>query len=257
MIPPHLRPGSVRPLYHLFLEIVVSHLLNCSSGFGSISMQRAEDTAGHLTDVLSVRSDTGPVRRVHGVERRHRTWHAITPLAAWCICSIHVFSGDKSNHVPSLHPPQLYYYIAFAMIMGWPALISGDSGWKMLVNDVQGRIIGNRRCVLIVNAWCEDLNCSPLIRRMMAHIVVAVAMGLSIKLFTWVRVTLERIPLTSNCAESTTLFYFRTIDITHFMSGDGSSYCTPSYRTCSSRVTSCVHGYGSCVWVRTNVLPRC
>lgn len=192
MIPPHLRPGSVRPLYHLFLEIVVSHLLNCSSGFGSISMQRAEDTAGHLTDVLSVRSDTGPVRRVHGVERRHRTWHAITPLAAWCICSIHVFSGDKSNHVPSLHPPQLYYYIAFAMIMGWPALISGDSGWKMLVNDVQGRIIGNRRCVLIVNAWCEDLNCSPLIRRMMAHIVVAVAMGLSIKLFTWVRVILEK-----------------------------------------------------------------
>jgi hypothetical protein len=45
--------------------------------------------------------------------------------------------------------------------MGWPALINGDSGWKMLVNDVQGRIFGNRRCVLIVNAWCEDLNCFP------------------------------------------------------------------------------------------------
>jgi hypothetical protein len=163
------------------------------------------------------------------------------------------FSGDKSNHVPSLHPPQLYYYIAFATIMGWPALISGDSGWKMLVNDVQGRIIGNGRCVLIVNAWCEDLNCSPLIRRMMVHVAVSVAMGLSIKLFTWVRVTLERTPLTMSLrAESTTLFYSRTIDITRFISGDGYSYCTPSYRTCSSRVTSCVHGYGSCVWVRMN-----
>ncbi|SRR5712671_1532010 len=103
-----------------------------------------------------------------------------------------VFSGDKSNHVPSFHLPQLYYFIAFATIMGWPALISGDRGWKMLANDVQDRICGNRRCVLIVNAWCEDLNCSPLIRRMMVHVAVSVAMGLSIKLFTWVRVILEK-----------------------------------------------------------------
>ena len=138
------------------------------------------------------------------------------------------FSGDKSNHVPSLHPPQLYYFIAFVTIMGWPALISGDSGWKMLVNDVQGRIFGNRRCVLIVKAWCEDLNYSPLIRRLLVHVAVSVTMGLSIKLFTWVRVTLERIPLTLSLrAESTTLFYFRTTDTTHFMCGDGYSYCTP------------------------------
>jgi len=73
--------------------------------------------------------------------------------------------GDKSNHVPSLHLPQLYYFIAFATIMGWPALISGDRGWKVLVNDVQNRMFGNRR-------------------RMMVHIAVSVAMGLSIKLFT-------------------------------------------------------------------------
>jgi hypothetical protein len=62
----------------------------------------------------------------------------------------------------------------------------------MLANDVQDRICGNRRCVLIVNAWCEDLNCSPLIRRMVVHVAVSVAMGLSIKLFTWVRVILEK-----------------------------------------------------------------
>lgn len=100
------------------------------------------------------------------------------------------FSGDKSNHVPSLHPPQLYYFIAFATIMGWPALISGDRGWKVLVNDVQNRMFGNRRCVLIVNAWCEDLNRASLIRRVLVHVAISVAMGLSIKLFTWVRVNL-------------------------------------------------------------------
>ncbi|KAI0308030.1 alpha-2-glucosyltransferase Alg10 [Multifurca ochricompacta] len=53
--------------------------------------------------------------------------------------------GDKSNHVPSLHIPQLYYFIAFATMMGWPALLSGDGGWKMLINGVRKRIFGSRR----------------------------------------------------------------------------------------------------------------
>ncbi|KAI0001798.1 DIE2/ALG10 family-domain-containing protein [Russula vinacea] len=73
--------------------------------------------------------------------------------------------GDKSNHVASFHLPQLYYFIAFATIMGWPALVSGDSGWKALANDVQYRIFGNKR-------------------RTMMHVAISVAMGLSIKLFT-------------------------------------------------------------------------
>lgn len=38
--------------------------------------------------------------------------------------------------------------------MGWPALVSGNGGWKMLANDVRDRIFGNRRCVLIASAWC-------------------------------------------------------------------------------------------------------
>ncbi|KAI0257323.1 glucosyltransferase [Lactifluus subvellereus] len=73
--------------------------------------------------------------------------------------------GDKSNHMPSLHIPQLYYFIAFATIVGWPALVSGDGGWKMLVREVQNRILGSRR-------------------RMLVHVAVSVAMGLSIKVFT-------------------------------------------------------------------------
>jgi alpha-1,2-glucosyltransferase len=68
---------------------------------------------------------------------------------------INVFPGDKSNHVASFHLPQLYYFIAFTTIMGWPALVNGDSGWKALANDVQYRIFGNKRCVLIACAWCE------------------------------------------------------------------------------------------------------
>ena len=94
--------------------------------------------------------------------------------------------------MPSFHLPQLYYFIAFATIMGWPALASGDSGWKMLANDVRDRICGNKRCVLIVYAWCEGLSCPPLIRRTMIHVAVSVVMGLSIKLFTWVQVILRK-----------------------------------------------------------------
>ncbi|KAG5648241.1 hypothetical protein DXG03_006199 [Asterophora parasitica] len=30
--------------------------------------------------------------------------------------------GDKANHVPAFHVPQLYYFIAFTTAFGWPAL---------------------------------------------------------------------------------------------------------------------------------------
>ncbi|KAH8997481.1 glucosyltransferase [Lactarius akahatsu] len=76
-----------------------------------------------------------------------------------------VVLGDKSNHVPSLHIPQLYYFIAFATIMGWPALVSGEGGWKILRDEVRKRIFGSRK-------------------RVMLHVAASAAMGLSIKLFT-------------------------------------------------------------------------
>ena len=86
--------------------------------------------------------------------------------------------------MPSVHIPQLYYFVAFATIMGWPALVSGDGGWKMLRDEVRKRTFGSRKYVLIVNACCEYLKHSSLIRRVMLHVAVSVAMGLSIKLFT-------------------------------------------------------------------------
>lgn len=53
--------------------------------------------------------------------------------------------GDKSNHVLAFHVPQLYYFVAFATAFGWPALISGSSGVRKLVQDVQYRMFGSRR----------------------------------------------------------------------------------------------------------------
>ncbi|KAH9919109.1 glucosyltransferase [Fomitopsis serialis] len=50
--------------------------------------------------------------------------------------------GDKSNHVPALHIPQLYYFVGFATIMGWPALISGKGGLYALAREVWKRMFG-------------------------------------------------------------------------------------------------------------------
>lgn len=55
------------------------------------------------------------------------------------------FVGDKANHVPALHVPQLYYFVGFATAFGWPALVSGSGGIPALGRDVYARMFGNRR----------------------------------------------------------------------------------------------------------------
>lgn len=53
--------------------------------------------------------------------------------------------GDKSNHVPSFHVPQLYYFIAFATIIGWPAVLCGEGGPLKIATDVISRMFGSKR----------------------------------------------------------------------------------------------------------------
>jgi alpha-1,2-glucosyltransferase len=55
------------------------------------------------------------------------------------------FQGDKSNHIPVLHIPQLYYFIASTTFFGWPVLISGPDGFLDLTRGVLGGMFGNRR----------------------------------------------------------------------------------------------------------------
>lgn len=60
-----------------------------------------------------------------------------------------IVMGDKANHVPAFHVPQLYYFIAFATAFGWPALISGPGGSRTLARDVWYRMFGGKIRVLI------------------------------------------------------------------------------------------------------------
>ncbi|PFH50766.1 glycosyltransferase family 59 protein [Amanita thiersii Skay4041] len=52
--------------------------------------------------------------------------------------------GDKTNHIPSLHIPQMYYFFAFATGFGWPVLFSGPGGIMGLSRDVANRMFGSR-----------------------------------------------------------------------------------------------------------------
>ena len=62
-----------------------------------------------------------------------------------CSHGLHCVAGDKSNHVPAFHIPQLYYFVGFATMLGWPALISGKGGPKALAREVQRRMFGSVR----------------------------------------------------------------------------------------------------------------
>lgn len=45
-------------------------------------------------------------------------------------------SGDKSNHVPAIHIPQVYYGAAFAAAFGWPVLFTGKHGVFGLLKNI-------------------------------------------------------------------------------------------------------------------------
>ncbi|KAJ6501617.1 glucosyltransferase [Mycena vitilis] len=62
--------------------------------------------------------------------------------------------GDKSNHIPSLHIPQVYYFVAFSTAFGWPVLISGSGGVFGLLREVRERMFGSKLRVLGTGLAC-------------------------------------------------------------------------------------------------------
>lgn len=50
--------------------------------------------------------------------------------------------GDKSNHIPQLHIPQMYYFLGFTTFMGFPVLITRRGGPIRLIRDVLDRMFG-------------------------------------------------------------------------------------------------------------------
>ncbi|EPQ61060.1 glucosyltransferase [Gloeophyllum trabeum ATCC 11539] len=70
-------------------------------------------------------------------------------FGAFVVCNGGIVLGDKSNHIPSFHIPQLYYFLGFVTIFGWPVLVSGPGGLKSLIKEVRYRMFGNLRRSLV------------------------------------------------------------------------------------------------------------
>ena len=62
-------------------------------------------------------------------------------------CHTDRLSGDKSNHVPAFHIPQVYYFVGFSSILGWPVLVGGKRGTRSLLQDIWKRMFGSKRQV--------------------------------------------------------------------------------------------------------------
>ncbi|TFK30382.1 glucosyltransferase [Coprinopsis marcescibilis] len=86
-------------------------------------------------------------------------------FAAFVIWNGGIVLGDKSNHVPTVHIPQIYYFVGFTTILGWPILLSYQGGPGALVKDVAYRTFGSKVRSLI-------------------SLVIMGAMGVTVKLFT-------------------------------------------------------------------------
>jgi len=78
----------------------------------------------------------------------------LAAFGAFVVWNGGIVLGDKANHTPVLHVPQLYYFVAAATFFGWPVLISGPGGAEGLVKGVRDRMVGSKSRVLATTAVC-------------------------------------------------------------------------------------------------------
>jgi len=89
----------------------------------------------------------------------------VAAFAGFVLYNGGIVLGDKANHIPAFHIPQLYYFIAFSTAFGWPVLICGTDGPRKLVHDVWSRMFGSHL-------------------RTFLTMIVSLAMGITVKFFT-------------------------------------------------------------------------
>ncbi|KAH7345063.1 glucosyltransferase [Rhizoctonia solani] len=79
-------------------------------------------------------------------------WPYVVPVvgfASFVFWNGGIVLGDKSNHIPTLHVPQLYYFVAFASLFGLPVLMSAETGIMSLAREVAQRMIGGTSRLII------------------------------------------------------------------------------------------------------------
>jgi hypothetical protein len=165
-------------------------------------------------------------------------------------------SGDKSNHIPSFHVPQLYYFVGFASLMGWPVLAGYPGGPSALLKDIYWRMFGTQLYVPVSSSghplYLTISKARPSDRRALrrdgGHCP-------SVHVRPFKERTLLKARLTRGMPPAyTTPSCSRITGTTPSTSGGAYSCCTRPCRTSSFRGISPVPGRGFCVSVR---VPRC
>ncbi|KAI0095289.1 glucosyltransferase [Irpex rosettiformis] len=72
----------------------------------------------------------------------------LAAFAAFVVWNGGIVLGDKSNHVPAFHIPQLYYFVGFTTLMGWPALLANKDGVLPLARGVWHKMFGSKRNII-------------------------------------------------------------------------------------------------------------
>ena len=151
-------------------------------------------------------------------------------------CHSYNISGDKSNHIPAFHVPQLYYFVGFATAFGWPALVSGKGGVLGLAHEVRARMFGSKKNAAVTG-------------------IASAIMCLTIYKFTCVPAVARGgiCPLMLLPSGSSTHSCCLTIAITPSTYGDASFFSIRWLRTSSFQGTSRPHGHGTFALVRSAV----
>lgn len=72
-------------------------------------------------------------------------------FAAFLVWNGGIVLGDKTNHVPVLHFPQLLYFVVFSTAFGWPALLGSvpRASPRTLLTRATGSLVGSPQAVLL------------------------------------------------------------------------------------------------------------
>lgn len=100
---------------------------------------------GYYSFICPIRQCACGVWDIRSLEWRNCPWCVRRKSCISSLAENDRFTGDKSNHVPVFHVPQLYYFVGFASLLGWPVLVSGKGGISGLAREILQRMFGRRR----------------------------------------------------------------------------------------------------------------
>ncbi|KAF7310554.1 hypothetical protein HMN09_00598200 [Mycena chlorophos] len=113
----------------------------------------------------------------------------LAAFAAFVVWNGGIVLGDKSNHIPTLHVPQVYYFFAFATAFGWPVLLSSKFGALGLAKAVGQRMFGSK--LRIVSTIVASLAMAVTVNRFTIHHPFLLSDNRHFTFYVWHRIYMK------------------------------------------------------------------